>query len=146
MGHSHAAADGASSSIIGLLEVVESDFSKSLAEMIATEDNAQSQYDDETKENEIERTTKQQDVKYKTKEFSDLDKAVAESSADRNSVEAELSAVMEYTRSLEARCIAKPESYADRKGRREAEIAGLKEALQILEGEASTVLVQERSK
>merc|ERR1719323_186658 len=51
----HAAAEGAGTGIIGLLEVVESDFSKGLAEMTAAEDTAQSTYDTETKENEIGR-------------------------------------------------------------------------------------------
>merc|ERR1712008_321401 len=51
----HAAAEGAGSSIIGLLEVIESDFSKGLAEMIATEEASQDSYDRETKENEIEK-------------------------------------------------------------------------------------------
>merc|ERR1719316_2115358 len=36
----HAAAEGAGSGIIGMLEVVESDFSKGLAEMISVEDAA----------------------------------------------------------------------------------------------------------
>merc|ERR1719356_412111 len=60
----HSAADGAGANVIGLLEVVESDFSKGPAEMTATEDSAQSAYDMETKENEIEKTTKEQDVAY----------------------------------------------------------------------------------
>merc|ERR1719502_1218776 len=47
----HESADGAGSGIIGLLEVVESDFSKGLAEMIATEESAVSEYESLSKEN-----------------------------------------------------------------------------------------------
>merc|ERR1719433_942064 len=65
---SHDANEGAGTSVIGLLEVVESDFTKGLAEMTATEENAQATHDTETKDNEIEKTTKDQDVAYKTKE------------------------------------------------------------------------------
>merc|ERR1719330_873359 len=54
----HAAAEGGGASIIGLLEVVESDFSKGLAEMTATEETAQAAFETETKENEIEKATK----------------------------------------------------------------------------------------
>merc|ERR1719242_1958085 len=58
----HAAAEGGGASIIGLLEVVESDFSKGLAEMTATEESAQTSYETETKENEIEKAAKDKDV------------------------------------------------------------------------------------
>merc|ERR1719410_1627069 len=80
----HAANEGGGASIIGLLEVVESDFTKGLAEMTATEETAQSAYDVQTKEDEIEKTTKDKDVEYKSKESAELDKAVAESTADRS--------------------------------------------------------------
>jgi hypothetical protein len=140
----HASADGAGSGIIGLLEVCESDFSKGLAEMTAAEDTAVSEYDRETKENEITKATKDQDVKYKTKESKGLDKSVTEASADKSGVQEELDAVNEYYKGIKARCIAKAETYAERVKRREAEIAGLKEALTILEGEA--VLLQRRTK
>merc|ERR550532_78567 len=69
----HSAAEGAGASIIGLLEVAESDFSRGLTERTAAEESAQASYDTETKENEIEKTAKEQDVKYKAKEASDLD-------------------------------------------------------------------------
>jgi len=135
----HGSADGASSGIIGLLEVCESDFSKALTEMTAAEDSAQNQYDAQTKENEITKATKDQDVKYKTKEAAGLDKSVAEYSSDKSGVETELSAVKEYLSQLEGRCIAKAETYGERKARREAEIQGLKEALTVLENETAFI-------
>ena len=48
---------------------------------------------------------------------------------------------MEYWEQLQPMCIAKPEPYAERKKRREAEIAGLKEALTILEEEAGSAFL-----
>merc|ERR1719335_220691 len=138
-GKAHGAAEGAGSGIIGMLEVIESDFTKGLTEMVAAEQVAAQTYDKETKENAIEKTTKEQDVKYKTKEAAALDKAIAELSTDREGVQAELDAVNEYLDSLDKKCTYKVESYAERKARREAEIAGLKEALDILEDETAFV-------
>merc|ERR1712087_716548 len=125
----HEAAEGAGHGIIGLLEVIESDFSKALAEFISVEETAAADYDKQSKENEIEKTTKDQDVKYKISESKDLDKTSSELSADRSGVEAELDAVQEYLTKIEGRCVAKAESYASRKESRAAEIDGLKEAL-----------------
>jgi len=134
---SHAADEGGGSGIIGLLEVVESDFSKGLIEMTSTEEAAQAEYDQETKDNEIERVTKEQDVKYKSEESTGLDKSVAEATSDRSGVQEELDAVLEYLKGIEDRCIAKAEPYAERARRREAELQGLREALTILENETS---------
>merc|ERR1711933_418382 len=103
---------------------------------IATEEMAAATYEKETKENEIDKVTKDQDVKYKSKEADELDAAVAEATADKTGVEAELAPVLKYLATLEDRCIAKAETYEEKKAKREAEIAGLKEALQILEGQS----------
>jgi len=140
----HGSAGGSSTGIIGLLEVCESDFSKELAEVTEAEETAVHAYEQETKENEIAKVTKEQDVKFKTKNAASLDKSVSEYTSDRSGVETELAAVNEYLSELEGRCTAKAESYADRKARREAEIAGLKEAQTILENE--TALLQTKSK
>merc|ERR1719293_156352 len=146
----HGAAEGAGAGIIGLLEVCESDFTKQLAEYTGAEESAQAAYDQETKENEIEKTTKEQDIKYKTKESTDLDQATSEATSDRSGVQTELDAVNEYLKSLAGQCITtggnmgteghNAESYEQRVQRRTKEIAGLKEALEILNGEA--VLLQ----
>jgi len=142
-GAAHNAAVGAGTSITGLLEVCESDLSKSLAEATASEESAAATYESETKENEVERTSKEQDVKYKTKEAAGLDKAVAETSADRSAVQEELDAVLASLKALDEECTAKAETYEERKARREAEIAGLKEALSVLEGQA---FIQQQSR
>merc|ERR1719356_713787 len=141
---SHDAAQGAGEGIIGLLEVVESDFTKGLAEMTAAEESAVDEYEKMTKANEIEKATKDQDVKYKTKESKGLDKDAAETTGDRAGVQDELDAVLDYYKGIKARCVAKAETYATRVARRSAEIAGLKDALSILEGQA--VLFQKASK
>merc|ERR1719238_1875344 len=98
-----------------------------------------------TKENQIAKVTKEQDIKYKTKEYKGLEKAVSEAQGDLANAETEYKAVTDYYEKLKDQCIAKPETYEERKRRREAEIAGLKEALEILEGEA-VALLQKRTK
>merc|ERR1712204_129463 len=140
----HASDEGGGAGIIGLLEVVESDFSKGLIEMTSTEDAAQASYDQETKENEIEKVTKEQDIKYKTEEASGLEKATAEPTSDKSGVQEELDAALDYLKGMEERCIAKPETYEERVRRREAELAGLREGLSILENETS--FLQQRTK
>jgi len=85
---------------------------------------------------------KEQAVKYKTQETSTLKKKLAEYKSDLDSASAEHAAVLEYFGKIQERCIAKPETYEERKARRTAEIAGLKEALGILEND--TVYLQRK--
>jgi cell division protein FtsB len=140
----HEKSTGAGSSIIGILEVVESDFAKNLAVEEGEEADAAAEYEKTTQENAVTKTLKDQDVKYKTLEFKSLDKSIADLSSDRDAANAEYSAVMEYYGKIKMRCIAKPETYETRQKRRQAEIAGLKQALSILEDE--TALVQRRKR
>merc|ERR1740121_2143349 len=133
----HDKSSGAGGSIIDVLEVCESDFATNLAKEEAEEADAQSEYEKVSQENAVTKTVKEQDVKYKTQEDKSQKKTAAEYTSDRATTNTELSAVLEYYDKIKERCIAKPETYEDRKARREAEIAGLKEALSILENEAA---------
>merc|ERR1719440_1694789 len=128
----YVASTGSGTSIIGILEVCESDFATNLAKEESAEATAQDAFDKMEQENKITKATKGKDVEYKTKEAASLDKTVAELSADRETATSELSAVTDYLSKLNERCVAKPETYESRKARREAEITGLKEALAIL--------------
>jgi len=141
----HASDEGGGAGIIGLLEVVESDFSKGLIEMTSTEEAALAAYDQETKDNEIERTTKEQDIKYKSEEASGLEKATAEATSDKSGVQEEFDAVLDYLKGIEDRCIAKPMTYEERVQRRDAELAGLRDGLRILEEETSFLQLKTRT-
>jgi len=141
----HEKASGAGGSIIDILEVCESDFAKNLAAEEQEEADAIEVYEKTTQENKLSTTMKSQDVKYKTKEFKALDKSISDLSGDRDTTNTELSAVLDYYGKIKERCIAKPESYEERKARREAEINGLKEALSILENETAFMQRRKRS-
>jgi hypothetical protein len=135
----HSAAGGAGDSIVGILEVVESDFAENLAKVETQESDEQSAFESDTQAFKITKTAKDQDVKYKSQESVSLDKSVSDLSGDRETKNTQLSAVMEYYGKLKGRCIAKPEAYSERANRRQAEITGLKDALVILENEAALV-------
>merc|ERR1719293_567930 len=138
----HSKSTGAGESIIGILEVVESDFAGNLAKVESEESDEVDDYEKTTQENKVTKTTKVQDVKYKTQEFVGLDKSVDEMSSDRESTSSELASVMEYYGQVKDRCIAKPETYEERQAKRQDEIKGLKEALNILDTE--TVFFQRK--
>jgi len=109
---------------------------KNLATEEAEASDGQSIYDKQTQANKITNAEKGQDVKFKTQEFTSLEKTISESTADKATEVEELSAVNEYFGKLKQRCVAKPTSYEELKARREAEIQGLKDALGSLESEA----------
>jgi len=130
------AKEGAGANIIGMLEVVESDFAKGIANLDEEEVVAQTQYEKQTQENKITTTVKQQDVTFKNKEIKSLSKATSESSTDLDGVQTELAAVNEYFAKIQEECLAKPEPYEERRKRHETTLQGLQDAKQILGGGA----------
>jgi len=135
----HSKATGVGTSIIGILEVVESDFAKGLAKETSQEDDAKALYDNNMQQSKVTKTMKDQDLKYKNAEAKRLAKVSADLSSDEELLSNELVAVNGYYANIKGRCIAKPEAYEKRKAQREAEISGLKEALQTLESETAFV-------
>ena len=63
----------------------------------------------------------EKDVEYKTKEAGSLNQAVIELPSDRDDVQSKHDAIHSYLSELKKQRIAKPETYAERKARREAE-------------------------
>jgi len=119
-----------------MLEVIESDFAKGIANLDEEETVAQTQYDKQTQEIKIEVTVKRQEIAFKNKEIKSLSKVTSESSTDLDGVQTELAAVNEYFAKIQQECIAKPEPYEERRKRHEATLQGLQDAQQILSGGA----------
>merc|ERR1719380_589750 len=134
---SHDAQDSGGTSIIGMLEVVESDIAKAIANLDEQEDSSQAQYVEQTNENNLAKAVKTQDVTYKTKQIKALSKVTSESSTDLDGVQTELDAVNEYYAKIQEECIAKPKSYEERRKRQETTLQGLQDAMLILQGKAA---------
>merc|ERR1719311_1179524 len=120
--------------IISVLEMSEEDFTTLLAESEATEDEAAKAYAALTDENKMSKATKETEAKGKASEVKSLTVQLSHSKEDHASVSSELDAVNAYIDKLRPQCEEKAMSYAEKKAKREAEIAGLKEALSILDG------------
>jgi len=135
---SHDKATGAASGIIGMLEVVESDFQKMLADGTASEEMSQQKYDEMTQDNKVATAEKTTATKYKVKDIKETEMTLSGNNEDIATSQSELDAILDYWEKLQPMCVAKPEPYAERKKRREAEIAGLKQAMTILEEEAGS--------
>merc|ERR1719395_205766 len=93
-------------------------------------------YETQTEENKVAKATKLTNAKAKMSEVKSLTVAIENTGTDHDMVSKELDAVMSYLEKLKPQCETKVMSYAEKKARREAEIEGLKEALQILDAPA----------
>jgi len=122
------------STIISVLEMSQEDFTNLLAETDMTESEAVKAFDTLTQENKVAKASKEAEVKGKASEVKSLKVSLEHSKEDHASVSQELDAVAAYLNKLKPECESKAMSYSEKKAAREAEIDGLKEALQILSG------------
>jgi hypothetical protein len=133
---------GGGNNIRDVLQNVESTITIHLTALNSEEEDSLSGHDQVTQAIASAKTLKEQDVKYMSREVISLEKHLTEANRDSGSTDAELSAVNNVDKSLKSQCIAKPDSYAERKRAREEELAGLKEALDMLESENEFSLIQ----
>merc|ERR1719253_2359758 len=118
--------------IMEMLEVAESDFTQMLAENKAQESAAQSAFDKLVQDNQVTKAAKSQEVAGNEAELKTPERSLVNYKEDQATTSQELDAVLAYLDNLKPQCETKVMSYAERKARREEEIAGLKQALEIL--------------
>eukprot|EP00933_Yihiella_yeosuensis_P031883 TRINITY_DN25489_c0_g1_i1.p1 TRINITY_DN25489_c0_g1~~TRINITY_DN25489_c0_g1_i1.p1 ORF type:complete len:706 (-),score=216.34 TRINITY_DN25489_c0_g1_i1:148-2070(-) len=136
---------GGATGIIGMLEVCESDFAKSLSDMKKGEKTASDDFKKESNEMKQEKIRQEQDIKYKTEAAERLDKDLADVQSDSDSVAEEMAAIIDYSNGIEGECSETKESFAEKVAKRQAEIDGLKQALDTLKEENGFAFVQGKS-
>merc|ERR1719387_765911 len=120
--------------IIGVLEVAQEDFTSLLAEVESVEQEAQAAYDKMATENKIAKASKTAEAKAKESQVKAIANQLSMSKEDQATTSKELDAVLAYLDKLKPECESKAMSYEEKKAARDAEIEGLKEALNILSG------------
>jgi len=133
------AKSGAGDTIIAILEMSNEDFVKLHSETSTSEAEAEEAYEKMMNDSKASKGAKEAEVKASLSEIKSLKVALENHGEDKSLTSSELDAVLAYIEKLKPQCEEKVMSYAEKKARREAEIAGLKEALEILASEAALV-------
>lgn len=128
---------GTATGIIGMLEVVESDFAKNLAQMRVAESTAEGDFKKELQDMKLEKARKEKDMKYKIQASQRLEADLQELQSDTENTKTELSAIEEFNNGLTAECTVPPESFKEKQAKRQEEIQGLKTALEALDSQGS---------
>mmetsp|Transcript_11162 Transcript_11162/g.18446 ORF Transcript_11162/g.18446 Transcript_11162/m.18446 type:complete len:653 (-) Transcript_11162:44-2002(-) len=119
--------------VVGMLEVISSDFARLFAETKASEDAAASEYASFMKDATASKKAKH-DLEFKTsleKDQAEFEKS--QTTKDLESTQEELDRALDYQQYLKPVCLEVHVSYEERVARRKEEIEALKEAYEILD-------------
>jgi len=121
--------------VVGMLEVIESDFARLESDTKAAEATAQKEYDEFMTDSKVDKSEKSTDIEHKTAKKQDESQALTTKKEDLEGTQKELDAALAYFDKLKPSCVDSGVSYEDRVARRKEEIESLQEALKILNGE-----------
>jgi chromosome segregation ATPase len=121
-----------SKGILGLLEVILSDFDRTLETVAQTEKEADEAFAAFEDEIEKDNDAKNKEKDTKAGRISDIEDALVTLTDEKNDAETKLDGALEELEKLKPMCVDGTETYEERVAKREEEIAALKEAMQIL--------------
>jgi len=121
--------------VVGMLEVIQSDFARLESDTKAAEATAQKEYDTFMTDSKVDKEKKVTDIEHKTAKKQDESQALTVKNEDLEGTQKELDAALAYFDKLKPSCVDAGVSYEDRVARRKEEIESLQEALRILNGE-----------
>jgi len=128
---------GGASGIIGLLETTEAEVSQSMADRKSNEESAAAEYEKFMQECEVNKASKEAERKGKEDEIKRFATQLSEHKSDMESASKELQATLDYLEKVADQCTHKPMTFEERAAKRQAEIDGLKEALDILSNDVA---------
>ena len=120
--------------VVGMLEVIESDFARLEADTKAAESSAAKEHEEFMDDSSSDKASKATDIEHKTAKKQDESQALQTAEEDLAGTQEELDAALEYFDKLKPSCVDAGVSYEDRVARRKEEIESLQQALEILDG------------
>merc|ERR1719387_439247 len=121
--------------VVGMIEVIQSDFARLEADTTAADEEEQKEYDVFMTESATDKAQKLADIDHKSSTKQNDEQSLEEAKTDLEATQKELDAAMEVYEKLKPSCVDAGVSYEDRVARRKEEIESLQEALKILTGE-----------
>merc|ERR1719399_393489 len=120
--------------VVGMLEVIESDFARLEADTKAAEESAQKEYDEFMTDSATDKSKKTTDSEHKAAKKQDESQTLTQVMEDLQGTQEELDAALAYFDKLKPSCVDAGVSYEERVARRKEEIESLQQALQVLNG------------
>jgi len=120
--------------VVGMLEVIESDFARLEADTKAAEESAQKEYDEFMTDSATDKSKKTTDSEHKTAKKQDESQTLTQVMEDLQGTQEELDAALAYFDKLKPSCVDAGVSFEERVARRKEEIESLQQALQVLNG------------
>jgi len=125
------------SSVVALLQSASDNFVDLVEKTKKNEKNADRDFLDLQRTSSVSLASFQKDLSYKTEDKTKMDADIIRSQTDLASYQKEAGALRDYMKELDTTCNTRPPTFEERQAKRDAELANLKEALDILSNDAN---------
>merc|ERR1719327_906444 len=122
--------------VVGMLEVIQSDFVRLETETTSAEDKSAKAFTDFSRDSSKDKAIKEMDLKHTLNSKTEKESEMADAEKDLKGTQEELDAALAYFEKLKPSCVDAGQSYEERVAQRKAEIESLQDAFKILNGEA----------
>jgi len=124
-----------SGGVVGMLEVIESDFARLQTSTEAAEDQAAADYKKFMNDSKEDKAVKNTEMEHKTNKRTTTEELLVSTKRSLEQTQTELDAALKYYDKLKPDCVDSGMSYEERVKRRKEELESLQDAYKILAGE-----------